>query len=65
MVSYTCTPIGTEVFRDPVFGEGTGPIFLQGVTCEDGEDTLLQCAKNPIGVHMCDHSQDTGLRCIG
>ncbi len=47
------------------FGEGSGPIFLEGLTCSSESSNLVQCADNPIGVHRCTHSQDTGVRCLG
>ena len=47
------------------FGESQGPVFLQGLSCGGGDANLLQCADNPIGVHMCEHSMDTGVKCIG
>ena len=55
------------MFRNPAlgFGPGSGPIFLEGLTCSPNSTNLLDCADNPIGVHTCDHSQDTGIRCIG
>ncbi len=49
------------------FGQGTGPIFLEGLTCSSDSTNLVQCADNPlvIGVTRCTHSQDTGVRCLG
>ncbi len=63
---YICQCPGTAVFPDSSqFGEGSDPIFLEGLTCSSESSNLLQCANNPIGVHRCTHSQDTGVRCLG
>ena len=55
---------GTLAFRDARFGGGLGPIFLDQLACSGDEQRVLDC--NSIqGVHMCDHTQDAGVRCIG
>ncbi len=57
---------GTDVFRGAYFGEGSGPIFLDKLTCSGQESMLLDCdTRTPRGVHSCDHSQDAGVKCIG
>ena len=36
--------------------------------CSGSEHSLLQCnqvARQPVGLHTCDHSNDAGVRCIG
>ena len=53
------------MFRDLTFGEGSGPIFLERVKCSSDQVALLDCDSNPVGLHMCSHSQDTGVQCIG
>ena len=48
------------------FGEGSGPIFLEGINCIGNEDSLLNCSQDtPIGLSACDHSSDVGVRCKG
>ncbi len=56
---------GTVAFRGAVFGEGSGPIFMDRYECSEGEDRFLDCATPPLGVHSCDHSSDAGVKCIG
>ncbi len=56
---------GAEVLSD---GEaGTGPIFLEQVDCSGFEDSLLECStfSDSIGLHTCDHTQDSYIRCKG
>ena len=46
---------------------GTGPIFLEELSCDGSEITLLECAQKvgPIRAHSCPHSSDVGLSCEG
>ncbi|XP_062596439.1 antigen WC1.1-like [Saccostrea cucullata] len=37
------------------FGEGEGPIWLDGVKCSGSESHLLLCEHSPIGSHNCYH----------
>ena len=51
-----------------VFGPGSGPIFLDQLTCSGTEASLLECSsRQPLGLHSCapDHSEDVGIRCQG
>uniref|UniRef100_A0A8C1VT71 Neurotrypsin n=1 Tax=Cyprinus carpio TaxID=7962 RepID=A0A8C1VT71_CYPCA len=52
-----------EVAPDGMYGEGTGLILLDEVTCEGGESSLLDCAHGQWGQHDCSHSEDVGIRC--
>jgi deleted-in-malignant-brain-tumors protein 1 len=47
------------------FGGGSGPIWLDEVRCSGGEQRLINCPANPLGVHNCGHSEDAGVRCTG
>ena len=55
---------GTLAFRGARFGQGVGPIFLDQLACRVDDQSVLGCA-SLRGVHMCDHTQDAGVRCIG
>ena len=46
------------------FGAGSGPIWLDQLSCPDGASDLSSCQKNAWGDHDCGHSEDTGIRCI-
>ena len=53
-------------FRGAIFGEGSGPIFLENLECSGTESSLLGCGLgSPVGIHSCDHSQDSGVMCTG
>ena len=46
------------------FGQGSGPILLDNVTCTGSESTLANCTHLGIGItRSCSHSEDAGVRC--
>ena len=47
------------------FGEGVTHIFFDNVQCNGTESTLLECSHQGLGVHDCQHSEDTGVVCPG
>ena len=57
--------IGAVAFRRAEFGEGSGPILLDDVSCSGAENALLSCSNRGIGVESCGHHEDAGVRCKG
>jgi len=47
----------------PMFGRGTGPIFLDEVDCRGNETAIDVCPHRGIGIHDCEHSEDAGVIC--
>ncbi|KAM6033160.1 scavenger receptor cysteine-rich domain-containing protein DMBT1-like isoform 2-T2 [Chlamydotis macqueenii] len=45
------------------FGQGTGRIWLDDVTCTGNEDTLTQCQARPWGHNNCSHEEDASVVC--
>ncbi len=55
----------TDAFSNAYFGQGTGPIYLDDVTCFGSETSLDQCFASEFGQHNCHHFEDAGVRCYG
>ncbi|NXN75373.1 DMBT1 protein, partial [Himantopus himantopus] len=48
-----------------VFGQGSGLIWLDGVSCLGTEATLAECPVKPWGHHACNHREDASVVCSG
>uniref|UniRef100_A0A3Q0RBL4 SRCR domain-containing protein n=1 Tax=Amphilophus citrinellus TaxID=61819 RepID=A0A3Q0RBL4_AMPCI len=47
------------------FGRGTGPIWLNGVSCSGSENSLTECQHRGFGTQNCTHQKDAGVICSG
>ncbi|KAM7026404.1 scavenger receptor cysteine-rich domain-containing group B protein-like, partial [Acridotheres tristis] len=47
------------------YGRGSGPIWLDDVTCSGDEPDLFRCAHRTWGEHNCHHGEDAGVVCAG
>ncbi|XP_066064827.1 deleted in malignant brain tumors 1 protein-like isoform X2 [Chamaea fasciata] len=47
------------------YGRGSGPIWLDDVTCTGEEPDLFRCGHRPWGQHNCHHGEDAGVVCAG
>ena len=43
--------------------EGTGRVWFSGVQCTGNENHILECGLNSVGVNLCTHLEDAGVRC--
>lgn len=57
--------VGPEV-ANAYFGQGTGPIHLNGVQCKGSESSITECPSAPPGgQNQCTHAADVGVVCQG
>ncbi|XP_010186573.1 PREDICTED: deleted in malignant brain tumors 1 protein-like, partial [Mesitornis unicolor] len=47
------------------FGQGSGPIWLDRVSCLGTEATIAECPGRPWGHHSCNHVEDASVVCSG
>ena len=53
-----------NTYRNARYGQGTGPILLNWVSCSGSESSLFSCEHSGVGIHRnCDHSNDASVRC--
>lgn len=62
-----CKQLGFESaelrFHSAQYGEGSGPIWMDQISCSDGMTSILSCNHNGWGRHDCRHREDAGVRC--
>ena len=54
---------GATAFREARFGEGSGSIVLDDVSCTGSEERLVDCSAND-DTDGCTHSEDAGVQCL-
>ena len=48
------------------FADGTGPIFVKTLTCDNTVDLFRGCVvENDLGLSKCHHSEEVGVHCEG
>ena len=59
--SYISLFLGGQFFYSAAYGEGTGPIHMDDVSCAGNESSLIECSH--ISDHNCRHSEDVSVQC--
>ncbi|XP_070176422.1 scavenger receptor cysteine-rich domain-containing protein DMBT1-like isoform X2 [Littorina saxatilis] len=54
---------GAVAFSRARYGQGTGPIWIDDLSCAGSEGFLDMCAFRPWGQTNCRHSEDLGVSC--
>lgn len=52
-----------KIYYTAHFGRGNGPIWMDGVQCSEGQNSLAECRHNGWGLHDCSHAEDAGVCC--
>ncbi|XP_071095020.1 uncharacterized protein [Haliotis cracherodii] len=63
MLGYSDFTSGGSIQRQAAFGEGTGPIWLNNLTCLGSEATITQCPLGGWRADDCGHNHDAGVTC--
>ncbi|XP_032869696.1 scavenger receptor cysteine-rich type 1 protein M130-like [Amblyraja radiata] len=58
-----CGPLAYIEYRAWIYGQGSGPIWIDKMKCSSHESALWQCQFDPWGKHNCDHREDAGVSC--
>ena len=56
-------PFALNAYGRARYGQGTGPILLDDVSCLGNESSLFSCSHGGLENHNCAHSNDAGVRC--
>ncbi|XP_078101049.1 uromodulin-like isoform X2 [Sander vitreus] len=57
-----CGPVQSAT-SSAYFGQGTGPIWMDQVSCTGSESLLSECGHRGFGTHSCNHGEDAGVIC--
>ncbi|XP_074607758.1 galectin-3-binding protein A-like [Acropora palmata] len=58
------TRLASNAYTGALFGQGTGPIWMDDVACSGSESHIYDCRQHGWGSHDCTHSKDSSVRCL-
>ena len=60
-----CRQLGfIGVHQIKFYGPGSGPIYVDKLSCKGFESDLFQCPHSGFGRHNCEHVEDVGIECL-
>ncbi|XP_073667820.1 scavenger receptor cysteine-rich domain-containing protein DMBT1-like [Paramisgurnus dabryanus] len=60
--SMSCgTPVAVKT--GAFFGQGSGSVWLDGLSCSGNESTVKNCPSKALGTSTCSHGRDAGVVC--
>ena len=65
-IYYACAyslTVGATAVSEAYFGQGSGPVHFDSLTCNGNETDFLQCSIT--GGSTCTHSAGVGVQCPG
>ena len=58
------SPVNARAHIGTAYGNITGPIWLDDVTCDGDEETIQNCTSSEWGIHDCDATEAAGVSCV-
>ncbi|KAF0037719.1 hypothetical protein F2P81_010593 [Scophthalmus maximus] len=52
-----------SALQNAAYGQGSGPIWLDDVSCSGREPSITDCRHQGFGVHNCGHNEDASIIC--
>ena len=52
-----------NAYQSAHYGQGTGSILLDDVSCSGSESSLFSCGHIGVGENNCGHGEDASVRC--
>lgn len=52
------------MYGGAVYGQGSGPIWLDDVDCVGTEARIQDCQHATWGTHNCEHTEDASINCL-
>ena len=56
-------PRALQAFNSATHGQGSGPIWMDGVACSGSESHVYDCRHRGWGTHSCIHNEDASVQC--
>ena len=58
------SPKAAQAFSGAHHGQGSGPIWMAGVSCSGSESHIYDCSQSGWGNNNCTHDKDASVQCL-